>query len=123
MLADGRVAYLLRKPRRNGATHLVMRASAIFVAPGELDSSAPVSITAPVGRVRAALPASRGRGAARAAESWCDADVAAREEEEAEGEEARRPLAVRGERREYVARARRRRQRERRAERPADEPR
>jgi hypothetical protein len=24
MLADGRVAYLLRKPRRNGATHLVM---------------------------------------------------------------------------------------------------
>ena len=30
MLPDGRVAYLLRKPRRNGATHLVMRASAIF---------------------------------------------------------------------------------------------
>ncbi len=24
ILADGRVAYLLRKPRRNGATHLVM---------------------------------------------------------------------------------------------------
>jgi hypothetical protein len=24
MLPDGRIAYLLRKPRRNGATHLVM---------------------------------------------------------------------------------------------------
>lgn len=44
MLPDGRVAYLLRKPRRNGATHLVMRASAIFIAPFELDSAAPVSI-------------------------------------------------------------------------------
>ena len=61
-------------------------AGAVYIAPGELDSSAPVSITALVGRVRAALAAARFGGPARASESW--GDGAAREEEEAEGEEA-----------------------------------
>jgi hypothetical protein len=83
ILADGRVAYLLRKPRRNASRD---DAGAIFVAPFELDSSASVSIAALVGRVRAALAAARFGGPARASESW--GDGAAREEEEAEGEEA-----------------------------------
>ena len=90
-------------------------AGAIFVATGELDSAASFSIAALVGRVRAALAASCGRGAARVGgESWGDADVAPREEEEADGEEARRRVGVRSERRGHVAGARRR-QRERRA--------
>ena len=93
-------------------------AGAIFIAPFELDSAASVSMTALVGRVRAALAAARGGGPAWAGEDWGDADVAARqEEEEAECEEARRSVAVRGERRGDVARARRRRQRQRQRQR------
>jgi hypothetical protein len=57
-------------------------ADAVFGTTIELDSAASVSIAAPVGCVRAALPVSRGGGAARAGgESRRDADVAAREDE------------------------------------------
>ena len=75
-------------------------ADAIFGTTIELDSAASVSIAAPVGCARAALPVSLGGGAARAGgESRRDADGAARQEEEADDEEARRGVAVGGERR------------------------
>ncbi len=74
-------------------------AGAISVATGELDSAVSFSIAALVGGVRAALAAARGGGPARAGESWGDAEVAARQEEEADREDARRRVAVRRERR------------------------
>ena len=128
ILADGRAAYLFRKPRRNGATHLVMTSMQFLARIAALIPPPRFPLQRLSGVFGPQRAAARGGCPARAGgESWGDADVAPRqeeeEEEEAEGEEARRSVAVRGERRGDVARARRRRQRERRAWPPANEPR
>jgi hypothetical protein len=106
MLADGRVAYLLRKPRaqRRDASRDARQRNLSRLA--RADSSAPVSITkAPVSGVfgpRSPLTQPwchlpRGRG------NRCDADVAAREEEEEARKRADGMPRSRGERRNYVA--------------------
>src|SRR6478609_8129270 len=84
MPPDGRVVYLLRKARHHGATHLVMTPVHCLARLAALIPPPRFAIAALVGRVRATLPVSRGRGAARAGgESLCDGDIGAGQEEAA----------------------------------------
>jgi len=100
ILADGRVADLLRKPRRNGATHLAMTPMQFLSRLASLIPPPRFPLQRLSGVFGPRRAAARGGCPARAGgESWGDADVAPREEAEAEREEARRSVAVRRERR------------------------
>src|SRR5262245_58024349 len=55
VLPDGRIAYLLRKPRRNGATHLVMTPVQFLARISGPDSARALPVGAPRRRVCTAL--------------------------------------------------------------------
>ena len=107
MLADGRVAYLLRKPRRNGATHLVMTPVqflsrlASLIPPPRFPLQRLAAVFGPRSPSRAAM-VPRGP-VARALTT-----PTLPRQEEADGEEAQCRVTVRRLRRGDVARARRR---------------
>jgi hypothetical protein len=63
LLPDGRLAYLLRKPRRNGATHLVMTPMQLLARISSLIPPASLPASAPVRRIRPPLAVARCRGA------------------------------------------------------------
>jgi hypothetical protein len=118
------VAYLRCMPRRNGATHLVMTPVqllariAALIPPPRFPWQRLSGVFAP------RRAAARGRGAIWACgESLCNADQAARQEEEkeADGDAARQRIAAGNERGRDVARGWPR-ERERCGKRPANEP-